>query len=268
MSALTKDVVGYEVGTMMHEASNLQKRAREDEHHHALEVQRVREDPSSSGLLRSLESPGVHPSSFSANLYGRISQDGQLLVDDAVAVASFIHVNKKMKTETTELDTDQNIVPRSTNDYDESLSAPQSLNSFGEKEGTNASQPKKVNNEQWDAMFARLVQYKEKHGDCLVPKRYADDPKLGTWVETQRVQYKRLPRTLCEQSGTELIQTNKRLNEERLAKLLNCVSDNMQRYVVWCVVYGHASRACACYEGNERDRNPLLHPSVGACVGH
>lgn len=37
---------------------------------------------------------------------------------------------------------------------------------------------KKINNEQWDAMFARLVEYKTIHGDCLVPKRYASDPKL------------------------------------------------------------------------------------------
>lgn len=62
---------------------------------------------------------------------------------------------------------------------------------------------KKVNNEQWDAMFDRLVAYKARHGvrilrvidflcpssnyvnltrfplkDCLVPKRYTEDPKL------------------------------------------------------------------------------------------
>jgi hypothetical protein len=45
--------------------------------------------------------------------------------------------------------------------------------------------PKKVNNEQWDTMFDRLAVYKLENGDCLVPKRYAQDPKLGTWVETQ-----------------------------------------------------------------------------------
>ena len=44
---------------------------------------------------------------------------------------------------------------------------------------------KKVNNEQWDIMFERLKAYKAQHGDCLVPKRYVADPKLGTWVETQ-----------------------------------------------------------------------------------
>lgn len=62
---------------------------------------------------------------------------------------------------------------------------------------------KKINNEQWEEMFRRLCKYKEEHGvrigstlvtvsadsvvieltkrlsqDCLVPKRYQEDPKL------------------------------------------------------------------------------------------
>lgn len=104
--------------------------------------------------------------------------------------------------------------------------------------------PKKLNNEQWDHMFQRLVEYKAKHGvrfdtkvdthytfddivdstsafvntqDCLVPKRYAEDPKLGTWVETQRVQWKKLPRSESEQG--EVVTPNKRLNDERLRRL-------------------------------------------------
>lgn len=44
---------------------------------------------------------------------------------------------------------------------------------------------KKVHNDQWDSMFERLIAYKHTYGNCLVPKRFADDPKLGTWVETQ-----------------------------------------------------------------------------------
>ena len=35
-------------------------------------------------------------------------------------------------------------------------------------------------------MFERLKEYKEEYGDCLVPQRYEDDPKLGHWVATQR----------------------------------------------------------------------------------
>ena len=32
--------------------------------------------------------------------------------------------------------------------------------------------------DQWDAMFARLTEYKAMYGNCLVPKRYKEDPKL------------------------------------------------------------------------------------------
>lgn len=77
----------------------------------------------------------------------------------------------------------------------------------------NTPPPKKLNEDQWAEMFARLVKYKEIHGDCLVPKRYQEDPKLGTWVETQRVQYKKL-----QQTG-EAVTPNNRLNAERLEKL-------------------------------------------------
>lgn len=52
--------------------------------------------------------------------------------------------------------------------------------------------------DQWDVMFALLEEYKRQHGDCLVPKRYAPNPKLGTWVDTQRVQYKKLQKKVAE----------------------------------------------------------------------
>jgi len=53
--------------------------------------------------------------------------------------------------------------------------------------------------DQWDAMFNRLRDFKEKHGHCLVPKRCQEDPKLGTWVDTQRVQYKKMKKKLADQ---------------------------------------------------------------------
>ena len=39
---------------------------------------------------------------------------------------------------------------------------------------------------EWEAQLARLVAYKAAHGDCNVPKRWAEDPRLATWVTTQR----------------------------------------------------------------------------------
>ena len=54
----------------------------------------------------------------------------------------------------------------------------------------------------------------------LVPKRYQADPKLGTWVETQRMVHKKLER-VPDSGGVlgETIVPNKRLNPERLERL-------------------------------------------------
>ena len=46
--------------------------------------------------------------------------------------------------------------------------------------------------EQWKQKFNELVKYKEKYGDCLVPRRYEQNNiKLGNWVGNQRREYKR-----------------------------------------------------------------------------
>ena len=39
-------------------------------------------------------------------------------------------------------------------------------------------------------MFQLLYQYKQQYGDCQVPQHYVEDPKLGAWMNTQRVAYK------------------------------------------------------------------------------
>jgi hypothetical protein len=46
--------------------------------------------------------------------------------------------------------------------------------------------------EKWDAMLERLQDYKRKNGDCRVPARYEQDPKLGYWVNAQRSSYQTL----------------------------------------------------------------------------
>ena len=60
----------------------------------------------------------------------------------------------------------------------------------------------------WESMFSALIEYKEEHGDCLVPKRYKDNKKLGLWVREQRTQYRLL------QDGE-----HSQITEERIAKL-------------------------------------------------
>ena len=38
----------------------------------------------------------------------------------------------------------------------------------------------------WNVMFQQLNAYKTKHGNCLVPWEWKEDPKLSRWVHTQR----------------------------------------------------------------------------------
>ena len=39
--------------------------------------------------------------------------------------------------------------------------------------------------------LAELEQYKKKHGDCLVPRRYEENPSLGNFVNKQRQSYRK-----------------------------------------------------------------------------
>ena len=41
----------------------------------------------------------------------------------------------------------------------------------------------------WEVRFEQLKQYQLEHGDCNVPKKYTDNPKLGRWVDSQRRHY-------------------------------------------------------------------------------
>mmetsp|Transcript_4446 Transcript_4446/g.6804 ORF Transcript_4446/g.6804 Transcript_4446/m.6804 type:complete len:163 (-) Transcript_4446:49-537(-) len=41
----------------------------------------------------------------------------------------------------------------------------------------------------WMRMFEELIEYKKKHGNCLVPSEYKGNPKLGRWVSAQRKMY-------------------------------------------------------------------------------
>jgi hypothetical protein len=52
---------------------------------------------------------------------------------------------------------------------------------------TEQTAPKREPYKSWDERFKQLERYKEKYGDCLVPRRY---PKLGTWVSSQRKEHK------------------------------------------------------------------------------
>jgi hypothetical protein len=48
------------------------------------------------------------------------------------------------------------------------------------------------NDDAWNARIEELKLYKDKYGNCLVPKKSRTHPQLGIWVMNQRAQYKLL----------------------------------------------------------------------------
>ena len=46
----------------------------------------------------------------------------------------------------------------------------------------------------WPENFARLAAYKNKHGDCNVPRHWPEDPQLGDWVRRQRKRKRKMNR--------------------------------------------------------------------------
>ena len=61
----------------------------------------------------------------------------------------------------------------------------------------------------WEAMRAKLVAFKAEHGHCRVTKNNPADPKLGRWVNSQRMYKKRL----------DAGEPNSWITAERVAKL-------------------------------------------------
>jgi hypothetical protein len=46
--------------------------------------------------------------------------------------------------------------------------------------------------QQWNQRYHELCLYKELHGHCNVPRTLLQNPQLGTWINTQRKQYRLL----------------------------------------------------------------------------
>jgi Helicase associated domain len=49
---------------------------------------------------------------------------------------------------------------------------------------------KPFHEEKWNTRFRELMNYRQEHGDCLVPHTFNPNPQLARWVKRQRRQYK------------------------------------------------------------------------------
>lgn len=66
----------------------------------------------------------------------------------------------------------------------------------GGRPRTNAPKPPRAENplsveKHFETMFQALLQYKQEHGDCLVPQRWKESRSLAEWVSSQRMAYNR-----------------------------------------------------------------------------
>jgi hypothetical protein len=64
-------------------------------------------------------------------------------------------------------------------------------NDDGNNVASSVKSKKRWQNEIWDIMFQRLIDYKKKYKSTNVPSSYELDPKLGYWVGKQRGHYKK-----------------------------------------------------------------------------
>jgi hypothetical protein len=66
----------------------------------------------------------------------------------------------------------------------------------------------RTNNTAFSSRVDQLREYKARHGDCLVPKVWKENPQLGSWVANQRKQHRALlsgkPTSLTKERRAEL----------------------------------------------------------------
>ena len=70
--------------------------------------------------------------------------------------------------------------------------------------------------ESWSQRLEELKRFKEKHGHCQVPSRYAEAPELGIWVGTQRTQYRLYMK--AKETGADIAGATS-MNENRIRLL-------------------------------------------------
>jgi len=83
-----------------------------------------------------------------------------------------------------------------------------------------------MNDLKWNALHGKLMEYKEEHGNTLVPNRHA---QLGSWVSTQRRYYKEM------NSGKDTPLTQARIDKLEQIEFVWATKD--PRHVPWEVRY-------------------------------
>jgi hypothetical protein len=80
--------------------------------------------------------------------------------------------------------------------------------------------------EKWNERFDKLLEYKAKHGNTMVPQCYQDDTRLGRWVHYQRVEY-----WLHQETG------HAKITKERIARLDAIGFEWDPQKAIWNIMY-------------------------------
>ena len=75
----------------------------------------------------------------------------------------------------------------------------------------------------WCSKFQELKEHKQKHGDCNILERH---PRLGSWVYTQRKNYKRnkLPKDRLSRLRGVGFQFKVKFTNEEVSLSINCIA--------------------------------------------
>ena len=83
----------------------------------------------------------------------------------------------------------------------------QRIGSNAPSSGDNVCINDKFHRALWTLRYGELIEYKEKHGDCNVPRHNKSFTQLGNWVYSQRTQYRYL------QQGRHSTMTTERIHK-------------------------------------------------------
>ncbi len=103
----------------------------------------------------------------------------------------------------------------------------------------------------WEEMFAALTAYKQAHGDCNVPHKWPNNPKLASWRSNQRQHYK-----------------NSELSPDRIARLeqLGFVWDPFE--VAWDEIFATLTAYKQSYGDCNVPQGWIDNPKLGKWCSH
>lgn len=111
-----------------------------------------------------------------------------------------------------------------SSDDDSSQSKENRSSSFKKAKANSAKKDAK-----WLASLDKLKQYKGAHGDCIVPRGYASDPRLASWVAEQRYERQTQPSRTDLESNPVLASVRLTFSHAFLFSCLTASSTNCCR---------------------------------------